>query len=115
MSMTRSVPSAHHSQRVSLRPEQWEAQRPLLLLLAHRAVNPPPSSPLAEERTPLLSPLTWLAPLAEAGVVSRCLPLSLADEERVCSLDRPGQRRVSLAPCGGARFPTLAAYVPEHW
>ena len=34
----------------------------------------------------------------------RCLPHSLADEERVCSLDRPGQRRTSLAPRGGARF-----------
>jgi hypothetical protein len=41
--------------------------------------------------------------------VSRCLPRSLADKRRVCSLDRPGQRRASLAPCGGARFPTLAA------
>jgi kynurenine formamidase len=41
--------------------------------------------------------------------VSRCLPHSLADEERVCSFARPGQRRASLAPCGGARFPTLAA------
>jgi hypothetical protein len=53
---------------------------------------------------------------------SRCLPrsppgkenvpppsLSLADEERVRSLARPGQRRASLAPRGGARFPTLAA------
>jgi hypothetical protein len=43
------------------------------------------------------------------ALVSRCLPRSLADEERVCSLARPGQRRASLAPCGGARFPTLAA------
>jgi hypothetical protein len=38
-------------------------------LLAHRALNPPPSSSLAEERTPPLPP----------------------------------------SPCGGARFPTLAA------
>jgi hypothetical protein len=43
------------------------------------------------------------------ALVSRCLPRSLADEERVCSLVRPEQRRASLAPCGGARFPTLAA------
>jgi hypothetical protein len=43
------------------------------------------------------------------ALVSRCLPDSLADEERVCPLARPGQRHASLAPCGGARFPTLAA------
>jgi hypothetical protein len=48
-------------------------------LLAQRAVNPPPSSSLAEERRPC--PL--LAPLAR-------LPL--------CA---------SLAPCGGARSPCL--------
>ena len=36
---------------------------------------------------------------------SRCLPHSLAG-----SLARLGQRRASLAPCGGARFPTLAAH-----
>src|SRR5215211_8049290 len=36
--------------------------------------------------------------------VSRCLPHSLAG-----SLARPGQRRASLAPHGGARYPTLAA------
>jgi hypothetical protein len=44
------------------------------------------------------------------ALLSRCLPRSLADERRVCSLTRPGQRRTSLAPCGGARFPTLAAH-----
>ena len=38
------------------------------------------------------------------ALVSRCLPPSLADERRVCSLARPGQRRASLAPYGGARF-----------
>jgi hypothetical protein len=42
------------------------------------------------------------------ALVSRCLPPSLADERRVCSLARPGQRRASLAPCDGARLPTLA-------
>jgi hypothetical protein len=41
--------------------------------------------------------------------VSRCLPRSLADEKRVCSLTRPGQRRASLAQHGSARFPMLAA------
>jgi len=30
-------------------------------------------------------------------------------KRRVCSLARPGQRHASLAPCDGARFPTLAA------
>ena len=40
---------------------------------------------------------------------SRCLPHSLAG-----SLARPGQRRASLAPCGGARFPTLAAVMEYH-
>jgi len=38
------------------------------------------------------------------ALVSRRLPHSLAG-----SLARPGQRRASLAPCGGARLPTLAA------
>ena len=42
---------------------------------------------------------------AEAGAVSRCLPRSLADERRVCSLARPGQRRASLAqPAARDRF-----------
>jgi hypothetical protein len=49
-----------------------------LELLAHRALDPPASS-------------------------------SLAEEEHVCSLVRPGQQRANLAPCGTARFPTLAA------
>jgi hypothetical protein len=43
------------------------------------------------------------------ALTSPCLPHSLADEKRVRLLARPGQRRASLAPCGGARFPTLAA------
>ena len=34
---------------------------------------------------------------------SRCLPYSLADEKRVRSLARPGQRHASLAQHGGAR------------
>ena len=37
------------------------------------------------------------------ALVGRCLPHSLADERRVCSLARPGQRRASLAQHGGAR------------
>ena len=37
-----------------------------------------------------------LAPLARIALEARCLPLSLADEERVCSLVRPGQRRAIL-------------------
>jgi hypothetical protein len=39
------------------------------------------------------------------ALLSRCLPHSLADEKRVCSLTRPGQRRASLAQHGGPRFP----------
>jgi hypothetical protein len=35
------------------------------------------------------------------ALTSRCLPHSLADEKRVCSLPRPGQRRASLAQHGG--------------
>jgi hypothetical protein len=52
--------------------------------------------------------------------VCRCLPHSLADEERVCLLARPGQRRANPAQHGGARSPTLTpgrrhtlARVPE--
>ena len=36
---------------------------------------------------------------------SRCLPRSLADEERVCSLARPGQRRAILVAADRARNP----------
>src|SRR5215211_573996 len=50
-------------------PSPEHCREPPIGLLAHRAVDPPPSSSLAEERTPLLAP----------------------------------------PPCGGARFPTLAA------
>jgi hypothetical protein len=35
---------------------------------------------------------------------SRCLPRSLADEKRVCSLVRPGQRRAILGALGSAYF-----------
>ncbi len=92
-------------------PVQSTLVRDFEKLLAHRARNPPPSLSLAEETTPPLPPYTLLAPLAQAAA---CEPLPsslLADERRVCSLDRPGQRRASLAPCGGARFPTLAAVI----
>jgi hypothetical protein len=37
------------------------------------------------------------------ALVGCCLPHSLADERRVCSLARPGQRRASLPQHGGAR------------
>ncbi len=39
------------------------------------------------------------------ALVSRCLPHSLADEKRVCSFARPGQRRASLAQHGGRAIP----------
>jgi hypothetical protein len=67
-----------------------------------------------EGNAPSLAPWLLLAPLAEAGACSRCLPHSLADERHVCSLDRPRQRRAGLAQHGGARFPTLAAYVRRN-
>jgi hypothetical protein len=71
----------------------------------------PPSSSLAEEeRLRSLLVHCSLRSLSLA-LCCRCLPHSLADEERVRSLDRPGQRRASLAPCGGARFPTLAVLI----
>ena len=44
---------------------------------------------------------TLLAPLAEAGAGSRCLPHSLAGEKHACSLIRLGQRRATLAQHGG--------------
>src|SRR5512133_557747 len=56
-----------HEKSLSVRG--CSSARPFLELLAHRALDPPPSSSLAEERTPRLAP----------------------------------------SPCGGARFPTLAA------
>jgi hypothetical protein len=37
-----------------------------------------------------------LAPLARIALLSHGLPLSLADEKRVCSFVRPGQRRAIL-------------------
>jgi hypothetical protein len=77
-------------------------------LLCRRSQRKNASAPLPVYCS-LRSLCILLAPLAEAGAWSRCLPHSLADERRVCSLDRPGQRRASLAQHGGARFPTLAA------
>ena len=72
-------------------------------LRADRAQNPPTSSSLADKKARRLAPYTLLASLAEAGA-GEPLPSSLAaDEKRVCSLDRPGQRRASLAQHGGAR------------
>jgi hypothetical protein len=62
-----------------------------------------------QRKTPLLAPCTLLAPLAVAGAFGPLPSSSLADKRRVCSLDRLGQRRASLAPFGGARFPTLEA------
>src|SRR5829696_3186009 len=84
---------------------------PLFGLLAHRARGPAPSSSLAEERTPLLDPCPFLAPLAEAGA-EEPLPSSLARSSRTAARQPP--------PCAGARFPTLAApdmrlgYPPEN-
>jgi hypothetical protein len=60
--------------------------RRIFELLAHRAVNPPPSSSLAEERRLRSLLCALLAPLARLALGSRCLPHSPADEERVCSL-----------------------------
>ncbi len=43
----------------------------------------------------------------------RCLPLSPADERRVCALARPGQRRASLAHLSGARSGSHARTSPR--
>ena len=86
-------------------------QRPLALsqLLAHRAGIPRRRRrSQRKERLRSLCAHYSLRSLRLA-LVSRCLPHPLADEKRVCSLARPGQRRASLAQHGGARFPTLAA------
>src|SRR5215207_6743528 len=79
------------------------------VLLAHRAVSPPPSS-LAEDRTPLLAPppcagarfptLAALFCVLQAHRAVSPPPSSLA-EDRTPLLASP--------PCAGARFPTLAA------
>jgi hypothetical protein len=58
----------------------------------------------------LLAQCNLLAPLARIALCNRCLPLSLADEKRVCSLVRSGQRR----DAGRARFPMLAAVLVHH-
>jgi hypothetical protein len=72
-------------------------------LRADRAQNPPTSSSLANKEARRLAPHKLLASLAEAGAAEP-LPSSLAaDGRRVCPLDRPGQRRASLAQHGGAR------------
>jgi len=65
-------------------------------------VPPTLSSLRDEKRVPSLPMHCSLRSLRPA-LVSRCLPHSLADEERVCALARPGQRRASLAQHGGAR------------
>jgi hypothetical protein len=64
-----------------------DARSSVFKLLAHRALNPPPSSSLAEVRTPPLAPCTLLAPLAEAGA-HWPLPSSLARRRRTCLLAR---------------------------
>ena len=74
-------------------------------LAADRAGKPPTSSSLADKRrvgslllsTPARDPL-FDCSLRSRGsrFGSRCLPLSLADEKRVCSFVRPGQRRAIL-------------------
>ena len=71
--------------------------------------NPPTSSSLAEENASARSSRHCSLRSLRLALVARRLPHSLADEKHVYSLDRPGQPRASLAPCGGARLPTLAA------
>ena len=67
---------------------------------------PTSSSSLAEERTPPLPPGVHCSLRSlRLTLRSRCLPHSLADEKHVCSLDRPGQRRASLAHHGGRAIP----------
>ena len=74
----------------------------------------PLSSSLAEEERLRSLLVHYSLRSLRLALCCRCLPHSLADEERVRSLDRPGQRRASLAPCGGARFPTLAVLYFLH-
>jgi hypothetical protein len=70
---------------------------------ADRAWQPPTSSSLADEKRVASLLLHCSLGSLRLALVSRCLPHSLEDEKRVCSLVRPGQRRASLAQHGSAR------------
>ena len=72
-------------------------------LSADRAVSPPTSSSLADEKHVRSLRAHCSLRSLRLTLRSRCLPHSLADEKRVCLLNRPGQRRASLAQHGGAR------------
>jgi hypothetical protein len=63
------------------------SQSDFCALLAHRALNPPPSSSLADEERVCSLRLALLAPLAEAGARSP-LPSSLARRRNACLLPR---------------------------
>src|SRR4029453_12610470 len=86
-------------------------------LLAHRAVDPPPSSSLAEERTPVLAPCTLLAPLAEAGACEP-LPSSLARRQKTCLLARSSRTAArppdSAGGGGGSPTPGAAGGQPRN-
>ena len=83
-------------------------ERTCLLLRSSRTaarswarMDPPNSSSLAEEKRLAPSSVHCSLRSLRLALESRCLPHSLADEERVCSRARPGQRRASLAQRGG--------------
>jgi hypothetical protein len=85
---------------------------------ADRALSPPTSSSIADEKR--VGSLRMHCSLRSLRLApsSRCLPHSLADERRICSLARPGQRRASLAQHGGARSVLnrlLRRQRPESW
>ena len=65
--------------------------------------SPPTSSSLGTKSVSPPSSAHCSLRSRRLALLSRCLPHSLADEQQVCSLPRPGQRRASLAQLGGAR------------
>ena len=65
--------------------------------------NPPTSSSLADEMRVCSLHIHCSLRSLRLALVCRCLLHSLADEERVYLLARPGQRRANLAQHGGAR------------
>jgi hypothetical protein len=89
------LPPPQHGGRAICRRSQHDAARPSrawIRLLRRRSQR---KKRLCSLRVHCSLRSLRLAP------VSRCLPHSFADEERVCSLARPGQRRASLAQHGG--------------
>src|SRR5688500_18219504 len=81
----------------------------ILELVAHRARDPPPCRRSQSNNASSCSMLDLSLRSRRLALLAAAFLSRSQTKRRVCSLARPGQRHASLAPCDGARFPTLAA------